>query len=96
MGGWSCSEDTRPGRLTHLRSTSMDCARGRAVTARGAAWLGIDAARNREVWGRHGSAHIPREAQSMDRPRVVTLAIASVDGRVAMSPGKLLLHGDER
>ncbi len=41
-------------------------------------------------------ARIPKEAQNMDRPKVVTLAIASVDGRVAMSPGKLLLYGDER
>ena len=32
----------------------------------------------------------------MDRPRVVVLNSASVDGRLAVSPGKLLLYGDER
>jgi riboflavin biosynthesis pyrimidine reductase len=32
----------------------------------------------------------------MDRPTVVTLNGASVDGRLAVSPGKLLLYGDER
>jgi 2,5-diamino-6-(ribosylamino)-4(3H)-pyrimidinone 5'-phosphate reductase len=32
----------------------------------------------------------------MDRPRVVVLNGASVDGRLAVSPEKLLLYGDER
>ena len=32
----------------------------------------------------------------MDRPQVVVLNGASVDGRLAVSPGKLLLYGDER
>jgi riboflavin biosynthesis pyrimidine reductase len=32
----------------------------------------------------------------MDRPKVVALNGASVDGRLAVSPGKLLLYGDER
>jgi riboflavin biosynthesis pyrimidine reductase len=32
----------------------------------------------------------------MDRPKVVVLNGASVDGRLAVSPGKLLLYGDER
>jgi 2,5-diamino-6-(ribosylamino)-4(3H)-pyrimidinone 5'-phosphate reductase len=32
----------------------------------------------------------------MDRPRVVILNSASVDGRLAVSPEVLLLHGDER
>lgn len=32
----------------------------------------------------------------MDRPTVVVLNSASVDGRLAVSPGKLLLYGDER
>ena len=32
----------------------------------------------------------------MSRPKVVVLNSASVDGRIAVSPGKLLLYGDER
>jgi riboflavin biosynthesis pyrimidine reductase len=32
----------------------------------------------------------------MDRPKVIVLNGASVDGRLAVSPDKLLLHGDER
>jgi riboflavin biosynthesis pyrimidine reductase len=32
----------------------------------------------------------------MDRPKVVVMNGASVDGRLAVSPGKLLLYGDER
>jgi len=32
----------------------------------------------------------------MDRPKVVVLNGASVDGRLAVSPGMLLLYGDER
>ena len=32
----------------------------------------------------------------MDRPRVVVLNSASVDGRLAVSPDRLLLYGDER
>lgn len=32
----------------------------------------------------------------MDRPKVVVLNSASVDGRLAVSPDVLLLHGDER
>jgi riboflavin biosynthesis pyrimidine reductase len=32
----------------------------------------------------------------MDRPRVVVHSLASVDGRLTLSPDVLLLHGDER
>jgi 2,5-diamino-6-(ribosylamino)-4(3H)-pyrimidinone 5'-phosphate reductase len=32
----------------------------------------------------------------MDRPKVVVLNGASVDGRLAVTPGRLLLYGDER
>jgi len=32
----------------------------------------------------------------MDRPKVVVFNGASIDGRLAVSPGKLLLYGDER
>jgi len=37
-----------------------------------------------------------QEEKGMNRPKVVVLTSASVDGRIAVSPGVLLLYGDER